>query len=470
MDQLVKKVQRFAKTPQGFFVVCAAAFGVLFLLAIPPLQTPDEAAHFLRAYEISEGKLVAQNVHSVTGDYLPSSIQKTIDTLSKDGPIQFNGSKKYNLHETKAALSIPLNQDSRQYYDISASASYSPVAYVPQVIGVLIGKIVHAPVVVMLYLARLCNLIAWIGIGFLAIKLFPWKKWAIAGIALLPMMVAQSISPGIDVISIGLGVLFFAYIFSLRTSGKVLTAKQLLLLLLVAVGMVLSKQIMVVFLPLVFMLKKEQFTLRKYYWLYIALSIFVPILLFAIWSVLSGHVSQSSGQLQNGQNTAEQVTYLLHRPWHVLAVLFNTFFFSWGDGVWTSLIGNFGWVDTPLSGLFIDLGVVGLAFYLFANYEPGAHTLSKRWRWLLAGLAITYVVLVCVAMYVLYSPLKASIVIGVQGRYLLPALFLLVYALLTGAIKVQKALFVRFTVLFSTGMLVVSLLTIIFRYYISYTI
>lgn len=467
LKRVFTNVKRY---PHIFFIVAALFFGGLFIVAVPPLQTPDEATHFLRAYQIAEGKFISQNVNGVTGDYLPSSIQKTFTVLEKDGPIQFNSNKKYHHRQTKAALfDVPLNTSERQFYDISSASSYSPIAYLPQSVGIFIAKLFDSPVVVMLYIVRLCNLLFWVGVLYAAIRLFPWKKWAVAGIALLPMVVAQSASAGIDGVSVGSGVLFLAAICYLYAKNEALSLKVAAGVILLATVMVLSKQVMIALLPLLFLLRRSQFENLRKYWLFIALGVMVPLAMFAIWTLLVPEVSQSASQIQNGQNTAEQVKFVIGAPWQFAEALYYTFFFTWGDGIWTSLMGNFGWVDTPLPSMFIVAGYVGLAIYLFANYETVTlgRIMSKYRRWLLALLALGYGLLVCLAMYVLYSPLKYDIIVGIQGRYFFPVLFLLIVILLSSSIKVKKEWFIRFTIIFSVIMLTASVATIMYRYYVA---
>src|SRR6266542_6738964 len=48
--------------PVAAFVVLSMLFGTLTLALTPPLEGPDEPAHFLRAYGISVGDIVPKNV------------------------------------------------------------------------------------------------------------------------------------------------------------------------------------------------------------------------------------------------------------------------------------------------------------------------------------------------------------------------------------------------------------------------
>jgi uncharacterized membrane protein len=463
----------FAKRPECFFSITAFVFGCLFLLVIPPLQTPDEATHFLRAYEVSEGKFISQKVNNVTGDYLPASIQLTFNQLEGKDPIQFHGEKKYDLRRTKSSLvSIPLQKEKKMFYDTSSASVYSPIGYIPQALTILLSRVFDSPVIVMIYLTRIANLLVWIGIVYLSIRIFPWKKWAVAGVALLPMMVAQSISPGADVMTIGMGLLFSAAVVSTLAKEQLLSPRKILIILFISgIAMVASKQIMLILLPLVLLIPRQYFTAMRLNtsllkWGVIA----VPILMFIVWSLATADVSSNLSQIGNKQNTVGQIKYLLHEPWQFFIVLFNTFFFTWGDGVFNTLIGNFGWVDTPLAALFKNIGYVMVTFYIFVNYDgrEAKKLISQKQRRVFLFIALAYLVAVCGALYVYYSPLQFEIIVGIQGRYLYPVLFLLVPAFLGSQIITKRQLFARGTVMLSIFLLTMSVITIIYRYYITY--
>ena len=54
-------------SPVKFFVYCALIFGIIFLILIPPFQSPDEDSHFKRAYVVSYGKLYPSSKDGVMG-------------------------------------------------------------------------------------------------------------------------------------------------------------------------------------------------------------------------------------------------------------------------------------------------------------------------------------------------------------------------------------------------------------------
>jgi uncharacterized membrane protein len=443
----------------------ATLFGLILICIMPPLQTPDETAHFLRIYEISELKFVPTQHNGVTGSYLPTSIATMIKTVNPNSSINFHPNVKYNLHATKAAMKIPLAPTQRSFYDTSATASYSPVGYLPQALAVLIGRLLHFSPIFLVYLSRIAILVSWIGMVCFSIKLIPYRKWTLATIALIPMMVAQSMSLGVDVLSIGASLLFLVLV--LYTSRKETISRKLLIaLILASVLMVLSKQIAILFIPLVFLIDKNKFRTPRKALIVKSLMILIPLLFLLIWMHTSAHVSQTVTQAANHQSSSGQVSFLLHKPFHIFKVMFDTFFFSQGDTILTSVIGNFGWMDTPLSIGIVIAGYCILTITLFCSYNEPVN-ITKRIRIVSLILAVIYFLGVCLALYIAYAPVGFNILLGVQGRYLLPLLFLLIPVFYSFSYMSKKR-YILSTMLPMVLILCLSITTIIFRYYISY--
>lgn len=250
--------------PEYFFLYTAAFFGVLFAVAVPPLQTPDEYTHFVRSYEVSEFKTpqkFSQSGNQI-GSYMPRSIKETGDEVIGNGMLG-NRNVKYDIGHIKAALlTIPLDKSDTMFY--KTSSAYNPVVYITQAVTLNLIKIFDAPIIIAMYAIRMTNLVVWLVLIFVSIKIFPWKKWEIAVLALLPMVVAQSVSSGVDVLLLGVSVLLLAIIVNLSATKKKIKTRDILLLMLLTTTIIISKTISVVLLPLLLLLKNEQFSSIKF--------------------------------------------------------------------------------------------------------------------------------------------------------------------------------------------------------------
>jgi uncharacterized membrane protein len=351
--------------PVRFFVIVGAIFGLLFVFITPPFQGADEVVHFYRTYQISSGNLVVDTTNQGAGGYLPTSLGKTV-AVTQTPPIAFYPQLKYENDRTADALSIKTDDSSKKYYNFSSTTSYSPVPYLPGAIGMAAGNAFNAPAILLLYLARIGNLAFWLVCMALAIRFLPHKKWALSAIALLPMAIFQSATLNCDPATIGLTTLFLSLILYFREQKQV-SNKQLVGLFAVAVSMVLTKSIMPLFLPLALLLGNKLFVSRRRAIL-VKLGLFIlPIMAVVAWMLLVSGIDASPLQATNQQNPAQQLKFMILNPHSFINVLWNTYFYTWGDSVFSSFIGTFGWADAPLSEPLVVLGYLGLALLIIGN-------------------------------------------------------------------------------------------------------
>lgn len=162
MRAIVKKI---LKSPERVFVLLALVFGSVFVFMVPPFQTPDEATHLLRAYEVASLKLPHRNSEGISGSEQPASIlrtQRMVNGTFRPGEIQAAG---YHPRQVKHALAIPLNADDKIFYSTSGTPAYFPISYLPHAIVVWVLNLFNSPVILTLYSLRLMNLVAWVCAG-----------------------------------------------------------------------------------------------------------------------------------------------------------------------------------------------------------------------------------------------------------------------------------------------------------------
>ena len=192
--------------PENVFFVLSIIFGTIILFINPPFLVPDEEAHFYRSYQLSQGILIPYN------NSVPSEIYQLKANLGTD--------KIIVLHTYQSKLSLL-----RQFFisstynsgdklvNTTATLQYSPIAYFPQSIGILIGRILSLPPISVFYLARIVNFLLSIFLITLALKITPLLKWTFAIIALLPMTLYQLASVSADSITIALNIIYLSLFF-----------------------------------------------------------------------------------------------------------------------------------------------------------------------------------------------------------------------------------------------------------------
>jgi uncharacterized membrane protein len=172
-------------------LILAAAFGLVLVIAIPPFATPDEATHFFRAYQVSEGHLSADKLahDRGAGGRLPSSVGHDVHQVDRPGPAP-------SFKEIRRVLRLPTG-GARVFHDFRNTALYPPLTYAPQALAIVAGRAGGLSNLALMYLARLVNLAVFLLLMALAIRRFPRSPWFPAVVMLLPatMFLASSVSP-----------------------------------------------------------------------------------------------------------------------------------------------------------------------------------------------------------------------------------------------------------------------------------
>jgi uncharacterized membrane protein len=452
--------------PTKFFLIAGAVSGLSFLIITPPFQGADETVHFMRAYQISEGNLVIDQVGNKVGGYLPSSIGETY-TVTNSPPIAFYPQLKYHEIETRRAFHIKLKSSQKTLYDFGSTTEYSPVAYLPSSIGILFGRLAHAPPILSFYLGRLGNLAAWLGLAGLAIMYMPRKKWALAAVSLLPMVIFQAATINGDVVTIGTMFLFFALILNLREKKSNVSHKELIYLLITGLAMALTKEIMFIFLPAILLIGKNKFETSRQAWLTKIILMGIPFLALLGWYWTIHGINLGASAYGNGAVPAHQLKYIIRSPLRYINVLWNTYFYTWGNNVTDSFIGNFGWDSAPLSDGLIVIGFITLAFLLgTSTRKEKPKWLNRNEKWIIAAIGILYWLAVSTSLYIDYSPVTFRIIVGLQGRYFFPLALLFIPLLYNKAIITSEKLYKQVAIFLPSLMLVASVFTVYIRFFI----
>lgn len=425
----IPKARSILSSPEKVFVILALVFGGLMVFVMPLFMAPDESAHFYRAYEISEGHLVSKTKNGLTGDYMPAGvnhiIQHDFTIIVRQGghPPQSYWeyyTQKINLHQ-------------QEFTDFRSSALYSPVSYIPQSIGIGIGRLAYGSVGVMIVLGRLCNLAVYILLIYLAIKIARQGKWVYAVVGLFPVAIQQAASLSSDVMTIGLSLVFISFVQRIFVQRQRLSRQQLLILLCLGIGLALTKQTNIILLLPILFLPVRLFgsTGKKAKVLALVGGISIIALLGWYAALQLGHFNlQISGAA--GVNQHLQMSYVVHHPLSYVATLLRTYadegFHSniTPDFLITSMYGVFSWIAYKLPLSLITLGYATLLLVLLYD-EKGVEAKSlKKLPLIQATTFILSIIAIASALYLTWTAVGSPVVWGLQGRYFIPIIPLLI--------------------------------------------
>lgn len=455
--------------PHNFFIVVGLVFGLLFVALTPPLQGPDEQAHFAQAFKYSEANFFSSSNEKT----LPKSLKATYDTVFYNDQIRFFSTERYEHSRTREAFAIPLNLNDREFDNgYVAGTAYSPIGYLPASIMIVVGKLFNTPPIGLLYLARIGGLISWLVLIYFAIRISPIGKWAISIVGILPMLLFQAAVVTVDTLSFASLILLLSYALNLTQRSSRINLRQLMILLLLAAVSVLSKQGMIFILPIVAILlfgKNKQSFLNKF--VLVTSVLVVSAALMLAWTSVGGTMIPNVN-LPEGVQPSVQIGNFFSNPTEFIYALWNTNFFTWGDSITRSFMGTFGWMDTQTALWITILGYVVLVFAIFSNRAADAkkipYLLTRKVRFLLFCLTGFYFLSLSAILYAYNTPVNFNIIYGLQGRYFLPMLLPLIIAFANdNEIKLKP--FAELTILRVLPIVTLSLgmLTLFIRYYVN---
>jgi Predicted membrane protein (DUF2142) len=323
-------------SPERVVLVLGLAFGLPLVFLTPPFQVPDEPSHFYRAFQVSELRplsLVALNRGFRLGTLLPKSLAALVDASDVAG-VRFQVQKKVDPARFLAMRHAPLNPNDREYLPI---LPYPPLGYLPQAVGIALGRLAGGSPLVLFYLARLCALAAWLALVVLAVRTTPVLKWTYVLLALMPMTLYLAASTSTDSVVIGASFLLSAGLLSWAydaTKDRIGRA-DIAFVIGVAAVVALSKAFYLPMLLMFFLVPWRKFGSRTRYVLTfgvivaVSLGIFAGWMRLSVWATAPGPTMDLTRHVVDGSyvpdvSPARQIEFIRSHPWALVKALATT--------------------------------------------------------------------------------------------------------------------------------------------------
>ena len=406
----------------NIFLVLAILIGIISCTLNVFLAKYDEHAHFWRAYEISTGTII-----SGTGNKLPKSIFDVV--IDENGIYQIEDIANYN--NMKEKLKVSLDENSTCNNRVGATANLSPISYLPQLIGIILGRLLRLKPMLIVLMGRLTNLISYIVVMYTAIKLMPKEKWkdiiAIVGILPMSMYIAASLSP--DAVIISTSMLSLSYIMKLKYGKQKVRWKESIILGILFMIPIMCKIVYLPMLMLFFLIPKEVFESKKTRYINFIIVVSITAFSLFIWNKLPAPESEIVIRI----NTEEQINFILSDLQRDLWVVRNTVIYNTSD-YYSTMIG--GWNTSCFT---ISIFFVMILFSVFGEntdyMNDKQYKLTKCNKIIMGIVFISAMALIFGGMYATWTRAQFEIVEGVQGRYFLPILPLLLLILDSNVFK-----------------------------------
>lgn len=304
---------------------------------------------------------------------------------------------------------------------------YNRLAYFPAAIAHATGRMLHLPFTVIFIMGRLANLLTYTVIVYYGLERMRSGKYILLSVALVPICMYQASNYTYDYWLNAWMFYGVACVFGILQQKEKVTNWQLGTMVAgFAIG-VSPKAVYVPLLLLVFLLPKKVFaSVKQRRRFYIAVGI-VTLAVLGTFLIPFLSYGPGVGDLRGGENVNAtlQVKYIFEHPWQYTRILLH---FLFGEYL---TIGNIAW-NTNRMGYMDDsfFGAICLLFMVLAVCLDGP--VEKQWGWRSRSfiwlLLFGTLCVVATVMYISYTEVASTEIMGCQGRYLIPFLFPAIYA------------------------------------------
>lgn len=405
------------------WLVLGAVLAAAWLIVMPYARVPDEEAHFFRIYEITQGHLRSEERIGESGRDLGRYMPRNLDLDTRQHYTTFRDVIDHR--------NLQLDRANEVWYSFPNMALYSPVSYLPQVIGVKLADVFTGNVLWIIYAGRLAGLLTALLLFYYALKRLPVKKECMFLIAMLPMVFQEMVSLSADSFINALAVFTTGFCLSLLFEEGVrqITPKELCIIWVLAPLIGLCK---VVYLPLCllfFLIPARMFGSRRKKIFHTLGPTALAVTLNAVWMAVADVGGSASG---------EQTAFILHYPFAFLMIAYRSLL-TFGHDVLMELMGsNMGGLNIAVDELPLLL-LLGLTVVLAAAPQRGQKRIGTVPKLVMSLVWLMILAMTWGSMYLGYNETANYLITGFQGRYLIPIAFFMLVTLESGWFERGKA-------------------------------
>jgi len=445
-------------TNKAFFIVIPLIF-IMFFVSMPIFKNHDEDNHWLRIYDIAQGNILVSTEYGSlfqegATNYPAAKFPKAVHSI-----VDREKTSRHNFNEL---YQYEINKEDSILVEMPTVAIYSPVQYLPQVVGVKIAEIFTNRPVIMAYAARLANMITSIAILYYAMKIMPFGKKILLVIMSIPIAVEGFTSLSPDALTISIAILLIAYVFNIiyNPEKKKVTTKDKIILGIICIIMALCK---IVYLPLVgllILLPTTKFKTKKDKVITITLLILIATIINLGWLYVS---SQYLADYKAGA-PVEQLKTIINNPIRFFKMIFHTINLNGNNYIISMFGGSLGLNEHVLLNCITPYVFLFLCLMLGVADDEIKEKMSKFQRNIIILIILAITILIFTSLYIQWNSPDATNIDGIQGRYFIP--FLPLVILLMGKLKIKAEYkeesiikFISITILLTQINVIISILS-----------
>lgn len=426
---------------EKFFLLCIIPLGCLYGIVFSPFTVPDEYIHENTAYYYSN-KLMFQEA-KINGESSLKGINTAqMEIRNEDLQVQSDGiafhydvldKHNHGLFETAGGSS---SVEENVY-------AYSFLLYFPAAVGITIGRLLHLSGIALLYIGRIFNFAAFTALAYWGMKKAPVGKLLLCMTALLPMTIHQAISYSCDSLIFGMTIFVTGYSLYAAFGEDRLTKKTFCIL---TAACALFAPCKIVYVPLAFLpiiIQRKSFSSRKQY--IQAMGVFAGGAAFS-WlfsnarnflSVLRG----SDSWLEHADMQGFSLSFLWKQPGEFLNMIWNTLVQNGTEMIMQAVGIDLGALNIriPVSliiGFVILLILAAMEEQKEAEQGVQLTVFQKLW---IGCIALGIFMAILISELLFWTPVGYSVIAGIQGRYFVPMIPLLLLLLRNRQLVFRKS-------------------------------
>ena len=185
-------------SPRMALIAIALLFCLTEALAplIPPIQSPDEAAHLERAYLLSKGEIFLRTRDGITGGEIDTGLLSYMNSFLA---LPLNYEHKVKTVDLRRARKIQWT-GVRRFDGLPNTAAYFPLPYTPQAVAFALSERAGLTVYQSYSLARILSLVVTLNLLWIACRIHPIPP-VVAALFVMPMTLFQLASASLDAIT-----------------------------------------------------------------------------------------------------------------------------------------------------------------------------------------------------------------------------------------------------------------------------
>lgn len=434
---VIKMKERILKRPEYLFVFLGAIIGstLIFTSAARPASW-DEEVHFKTIYENS---------------FFGKSVKETAATLKYAEKVEL---PDYNTIEEKKLVDDYMNRSN--HIDMGnktkdVASNYTAFAYIPQTLIMIIAR--HLPISFsqMLMCVKFINLIFYLLIMAIAIAKTQIGKYALMCIGLLPTSIFQASSMTYDafVLSfVSLGVVFL--VNEIMEESNLINGRNVLIgATAIAIGS-FSKMVYAPLLLLIFLIPSKRFENKrqalvvKIGGLFICGWLLATFVLPALVSMISQNVSVTTDLRGGDTDSTKQLISIFKHPIAYARELLGSIFSFENFGInenvrdketiGTLMLLNYGGESVfPDKMAYVLIALFGILIAKNKEEKP----LNRKSKIGIGIVLFIVVAFIWTALYLAFTPVGQTKIVGVQARYYLPFIWVVIITFYNSKIQLN---------------------------------